>query len=120
MEIKDEDSIRRAVSHSNIVINLIGRGVETSNFSYEDVNITAPQTIARLCKEAGVKRLVHMSHINAREEPEKAFLPGGSRFLKTKFMGELAVRFYELVLIVLTNLSKGEIRIPRGNHFPPI
>jgi len=92
MELKDEDSIRRAVSHSNIVINLIGRGVETSNFSYEDVNITGPQTIARICKEAGVKRLVHMSHINAREEPEKAFLPGGSRFLKTKFMGELAVK----------------------------
>eukprot|EP00090_Calanus_glacialis_P006165 TRINITY_DN1483_c0_g1_i1.p1 TRINITY_DN1483_c0_g1~~TRINITY_DN1483_c0_g1_i1.p1 ORF type:complete len:443 (-),score=135.49 TRINITY_DN1483_c0_g1_i1:111-1397(-) len=92
MELKDEDSIRRAVSHSNIVINLIGRGVETSNFSYEDVNITGPQTIARLCKEAGVKRLVHMSHINAREEPETAFLPGGSRFLKTKFMGELAVK----------------------------
>jgi len=92
MELKDEDSIRRAVSHSNIVINLIGRGIETSNFSYEDVNITGPQTIARICKEAGVKRLVHMSHINAREEPETAFLPGGSRFLKTKYLGELAVR----------------------------
>jgi len=92
MELKDEDSIRRAVAHSNIVINLIGRGVETSNFSYEDVNITGPQTIARICKEAGVKRLVHMSHINAREKPEQAFLPGGSRFLKTKFLGELAVR----------------------------
>ena len=91
MELKDEDSIRRAVAHSNIVINLIGRGVETSNFSYEDVNITGPQTIARICKEAGVKRLVHMSHINAREQPEQAFLPGGSRFLKTKFLGELAV-----------------------------
>ena len=89
--MKDEDSIRRAVSHSNIVINLIGRGGETSNFSFEDVNITGPQTIARICKEAGVKRLVHMSHINAREQPETAFLPGGSKFLKTKYQGELAV-----------------------------
>jgi len=92
IELRDEDSIRRAVSHSNIVINLIGRGVETTNFSFEDVNITGPQTIARICKEAGVKRLVHMSHINAREEPEQAFLPGGSKFLKTKYLGELAVR----------------------------
>ena len=40
------------MAHSNIVINCIGRGVETSNFSYEDVNITGPATIARLCKEA--------------------------------------------------------------------
>jgi len=90
-ELKDEDSIRRAVSHSNIVINLIGRSFETRNFSYEDVNITGPQNIARICKEAGVKRLVHMSHIAARENPEVAFLPGGSRYLKTKYQGELAV-----------------------------
>ena len=89
--MKDEDSIRKAVSHSNIVINLVGRGVETSNFSFEDVNITGPQTIARICKEEGVQRLVHMSHINAREQPEKAFLPGGSKFLRTKYLGELAV-----------------------------
>eukprot|EP00092_Neocalanus_flemingeri_P017112 GFUD01018507.1.p1 GENE.GFUD01018507.1~~GFUD01018507.1.p1 ORF type:complete len:445 (-),score=106.86 GFUD01018507.1:111-1397(-) len=92
IELRDEDSIRRAVSHSNIVINLIGRGYETKNFSYEDANVTGPQTIARLCKEAGVKRLVHMSHINARENPESAFLPGGSRFLKSKYLGELAVK----------------------------
>jgi len=91
MELTDEDSIRRAVSHSNIVINLIGRSFETSNFSYEDVNITGPQLIARICKESGVKRLVHMSHIAARENPETAFLPGGSRFLKSKYQGELAV-----------------------------
>jgi len=77
---------------SNIVINLIGRGIETKNFSFEDTNITGPQTIARICKEAGVKRFVHMSHINAREQPESAFLPGGSKFLKTKFLGELAVK----------------------------
>merc|ERR1712037_588102 len=37
-------------------------------------------------------QLVHMSHINAREEPEVAFLKGGSRFLATKYQGELAVR----------------------------
>lgn len=91
-ELQDEDSIRRAVSHSNIVINLIGRGWETMNFSYEDVNITGPQTIARICKEAGVQRLVHMSHINARAQPEVAFLPGGSKFLASKYQGELAVR----------------------------
>ena len=109
--MKDEDSIRKAVAHSNIVINLVitnynlhgvyisficeiqlGRTWETRNYSFEDVNITGPQRIARVCKEMGVQRLVHMSHINAREEPEVAFLKGGSRFLATKYQGELAVR----------------------------
>jgi len=92
IELKDEDSIRRAVQHSNIVINLIGRNWETRNFSYQDVNVEGARTIARVCREMGVQRLVHMSHINAREEPERAFLPGGSRFLRSKFQGELAVR----------------------------
>jgi len=91
-ELKDEESIRRAVARSNIVINLVGRGIETKNFSYEDVNITGPERIARICREMGVKRLVHMSHVNAREDPDKAFLKEGSKFLKTKYQGELAVR----------------------------
>ena len=90
--LHDDDSIRRAVSHSNIVINLIGRGFETSNFSFEDVNVSGPQRIARICKEQGVQRLVHMSHINAREKPEAALLKGGSRYLSSKYQGELAVR----------------------------
>merc|ERR1712032_856015 len=79
-------------AHSNIVINLLGRTWETRNYSFEDVNITGPQRIAKVCKEMGVQRLVHMSHINAREEPEVAFLKGGSRFLATKYQGELAVK----------------------------
>lgn len=91
-ELRDDDSIRRAVAHSNIVINLTGRGFETRNFRYEDVNIDGPARIARICQEMGVERLVHMSHINAREEPEAIFLSGGSKFLATKWQGEQAVR----------------------------
>ena len=92
IELADEDSIRRAVAHSNIVINCIGRGFDTMNFTLEDVNITGPARIARICKEMGVQRFVNFSHINARQKPEEAFLPGGSRFLRTKYQGELAVR----------------------------
>lgn len=92
LELKDEDSIRNAVKHSNIVINLIGRGIETRNYSFTDVNVTGPETIARVCKEMGVQRLVHMSSINARAEPDRAFLSRGSEWLRTKYAGELAVR----------------------------
>jgi len=91
-ELRDEDSIRRAVEHSSIVINLIGRGWETRNFKYEDVNIEGPATLARISKEMGVKRFVHMSHVNARENPNKVFLPGGSPWLRTKWQGEMAVK----------------------------
>ena len=71
------------------------------------MNITGPQRIAKVCKEMGVQRLVHMSHINAREEPEVAFLKGGSRFLATKYQGELAVRseFPEATIFRYGNLT---------------
>jgi len=92
MELKDEQSIRNAVKHSNIVINLIGRGYETKNFSYTDVNVTGPATIAKVCREMGVQRLVHMSSINASPDPERVFLKRGSEWLRTKYAGELAVR----------------------------
>ena len=47
-ELMDEESIRRAVARSNIVINLVGRGIETKNFSYKDVNVTGPAKIAKV------------------------------------------------------------------------
>jgi len=90
-ELDDEDAIRRAVDKSSIVINLIGRQWETKNFKYEDVNIEGPATLARICKESGVQRFVHMSSVNAREKPATAFLPGGSKWLSTKWQGEQAV-----------------------------
>ena len=35
--LKDEDSLRKAMHHSNLVINLIGRDWETRNFSFDDI-----------------------------------------------------------------------------------
>lgn len=36
--LTDEEVIRKAVKHSNVVINLIGRDWETMNFSFEKVS----------------------------------------------------------------------------------
>ncbi|GBG73086.1 hypothetical protein CBR_g12802 [Chara braunii] len=64
--LRDESSIREAIGQSNIVINLIGRDHETRNFSFEDVYVTAPATIARLVKEhGGIERLVHVTCLGA-------------------------------------------------------
>lgn len=35
--LRDEDSLRKAMKYSNVVINLIGRDWETRNFSFEDI-----------------------------------------------------------------------------------
>ena len=37
--LQDEDSIRKAIKHSNVVINLIGRELPTKNFSFNEVHV---------------------------------------------------------------------------------
>ncbi|KAG8243507.1 NADH dehydrogenase [ubiquinone] 1 alpha subcomplex subunit 9, mitochondrial [Homalodisca vitripennis] len=89
---KDMDSYRKCIKYSNVVINLIGRDWETKNYTYHDVNVKIPRTLAKLCKEAGVEKFIHISHLNAAERPEPHMLKEGSKFLATKWEGEQAVR----------------------------
>lgn len=91
-ELRDEASIKKAMRHSNVVINLIGRDWETKNFTFDDIYVHGPARIARLAKECGVEKLIHVSSLNAEEYPEPLMLPGGSKILKSKFKGEQIVR----------------------------
>jgi len=89
--LRDEESCRKAMMHSDVVINLIGREFETMNFKFEDVNIHGPKLLAKLARECGVKDFIHISALNAREKPKRLYMPKGSNFLKTKWLGEKAV-----------------------------
>ncbi|XP_069437565.1 NADH dehydrogenase [ubiquinone] 1 alpha subcomplex subunit 9, mitochondrial isoform X1 [Ovis canadensis] len=82
---RDKDSIRRAVEHSNVVINLVGREWETKNFDFEDVFVKIPQAIAQVSKEAGVEKFIHISHLNAD-------IKSSSKYLRNKAVGEKEVR----------------------------
>lgn len=88
----DEDAIRKAVKHSNVAINLVGRDWETMNFSFEQVHVEGAHRIARICKEMGVEKFIHVSALNSNVDHEGYLLKGGSKFLKTKGLGEEAVR----------------------------
>lgn len=105
INIKDPESIRKAVQYSNMVINCIGTDYETSNFSYNDVHVTGARNIARICKESNVKKLVHFSSLNASLNPQKIYFKP-SEFLRTKFIGELAVKeeFEDAVIIRPANI----------------
>ncbi|RZF48984.1 hypothetical protein LSTR_LSTR012467 [Laodelphax striatellus] len=67
--IKDEDSVRKAIKYSNVVINLVGRDWETKNFSFEEVNVHAPRRLARIARELGVEKFIHVSDANASPDP---------------------------------------------------
>lgn len=48
-----------------------------SNFKFEDVNVKIPQDIALASREAGVEKLIHISHLNAE-------MKSISKLLRTK------------------------------------
>lgn len=91
-DLRDEDSLRKCMQYSDVVINLIGRDWETKNYSFGDVHVAGAQRVARIAKEMGVKTLVHFSHLNAKEKPQPIYVKGGSNFLKSKWVGEMAVK----------------------------
>ncbi|XP_006123105.2 NADH dehydrogenase [ubiquinone] 1 alpha subcomplex subunit 9, mitochondrial isoform X2 [Pelodiscus sinensis] len=82
---RDKDSTRRALEHSNVVINLVGQEWETKNFSFEDEFVNIPRNIAQTTREAGVEKLIHISHLNAD-------MKSPSKYLRNKAVGEKVVR----------------------------
>lgn len=69
-DLRDEASIYKAIQYSNVVINLVGRDWETKNFSFHDVHVKGARTLARLAKEAGVEKFIHVSALNAVSNPK--------------------------------------------------
>lgn len=90
--LKDEEAIEKAVRYSNVVINLVGRDWETRNFNFNDVHVEGARRLARISKEAGVKKFIHVSALNCSENPTPFVLKKGSQWLKSKFLGEQAVK----------------------------
>lgn len=89
--MQDEESIEKAVRYSNVVINLVGRDWETKNFKFKDVHVEGARRLARICREAGVQRFIHVSALNASASPEPHLLSTGSNFYRSKHLGEKAV-----------------------------
>jgi hypothetical protein len=70
---RNDDEIRKAIKYSNVVINLIGREFATKNFTIADANVEIPARLARLSKEMGVEKFIHISALNADPNPPVCF-----------------------------------------------
>ncbi|KAK7478624.1 hypothetical protein BaRGS_00030156 [Batillaria attramentaria] len=113
--LNDEESVRKVMKYSNVVINLIGREWETRNYDFEDVHIEGARRIARLARESGVEKLIHFSSLNASQKPQPIYTKLGSKFLRTKWEGELAVRqeFPEAIIFRPADIYGSEDRFLR-------
>ncbi|KAG1469888.1 hypothetical protein G6F56_002995 [Rhizopus delemar] len=84
-DLRNKDQLTECVRHSDIVYNLIGRDYETKNFTFDDVHVHGTRALAEACAENNVARFVQVSALNASEDSP-------SKFLRTKALGEKAVR----------------------------
>ncbi len=85
LSIADERLLPAFVAGSDTVVNLVGILRETGAQRFDLVHHVAPARLARVAREAGVERFVHISAIGA--EPRAS-----SAYARSKAAGEEAVR----------------------------
>jgi len=80
-----EDTLRAFVAGKDALVNCVGILYERGSQKFDSVHHTAPAKLARLAREAGVERLVHISAIGA--DPRSS-----SAYGRSKAAGEQAVK----------------------------
>ncbi len=81
----DDAALAAALDGARAAVNLVGILHESRREPFEKVHVDLPRRLAGACARAGVRRLVHMSALHASRD-------GPSRYLRTRGLGEEAVR----------------------------
>lgn len=83
--ILSEEQVSRAIEGADIVVNLVGILFEKGAQTFEAIHVEGAKKVAKVAKEAGVKRLLHMSALGAN-------LKSRSVYARTKAEGEKVVQ----------------------------
>jgi len=83
-DVMDDAALAEALKGSDVVINLIGILHNSKKASFKVMHAELPSRLAKLCNKLGIKRLVHMSALQASTDAPSAYL-------KSKAEGEVAV-----------------------------
>ena len=83
--VRNEASVKRALSGAQGAINLVGLLYETGRQKFQSVHVMGARNIAAAAKDVGVSRFVQMSALGADQD-------SNSKYARTKAMGEVAVR----------------------------
>jgi uncharacterized protein YbjT (DUF2867 family) len=82
--LRNIDSVRRAVQGVGIVINLVGIGHERGQQRFDAVHAAGARNVAEAARAAGAKSLVHMSGLGLAGNAD-------SRYARSKTVGETEV-----------------------------
>ena len=86
-------SVDAALEDADAVVNLVAVLHEKGPQTFQALHVEAARTIAEAARKRGIQRFVQMSALGAA--------PKGSRYAKTKFAGEQAVREHMATATVL-------------------
>lgn len=97
---RDRQSIENVIQDADIVVNMIGKYYESgqpvqkesfpyvgykTNYSFHDVNVEIPKTLAQICLDMQVDHFVHVSSASASPDAR-------SEWSRTKYEGEQALK----------------------------
>jgi uncharacterized protein YbjT (DUF2867 family) len=79
-DVHDPSTLQRLVTGHDVVVNLVAI-LHGDDAAFERTHVRLPQTLARACTAAGVRRVVHVSALGVA-------LDGPSRYQRSKARGE--------------------------------
>jgi uncharacterized protein YbjT (DUF2867 family) len=83
--VRDDAAVREALKHANSAINLVGIIAQTGRQRFQALHVDAAERVARLAREAGISRLLHVSALGASKDAP-------SRYFQTCAEGQARVR----------------------------
>lgn len=83
--LRDPDSLRRALADATATVNLVGILYETGRQGFQAVHVAGARNVAEAAKAQGVSRMVQMSALGADAG-------SASKYARSKAEGEAAVR----------------------------
>ncbi|MSQ40226.1 MAG: complex I NDUFA9 subunit family protein [Dehalococcoidia bacterium] len=83
-DVRDIAAVRQAVAGTDAVVHLVSTIREKSGATFQSVNHQGTANVVAAAREAGVRRLVHLSVIGAQDSPRYPYL-------HSKWQGEQAV-----------------------------
>lgn len=104
--ITKPETMAPALQGAFAIINLVGILFEQGNQNFNDTQAKAPENIAKMAKNSGVKRFIHLSALGV----DKAF---GSAYARTKLMGEKAV----IAAFAETTILRPSVIFGADDHF---
>jgi len=83
-QVNDDGALVDALKDCDAVINLVGILHQSKHSTFDLIHHQLPKRIAKICVQLGIKRLLHMSALQATENAP-------SQYLRSKALGEAAL-----------------------------